>query len=96
MVNAHVEFLDQLYLAHELVIYQTLCDYWQRMESCETLMVLGHNPGLENLVAMIADVTLEMPTAAIAVFCFPDLPRRTHVPREISWLKHQIPKKLIE
>ncbi|MCU0710913.1 MAG: histidine phosphatase family protein [Pirellula sp.] len=94
--DAQVEFLDELYLAHELVIYQMLCDYWTRSNACETLMVLGHNPGMENLVAMIAGVPLEMPTAAVAVFCFPELPRRNHVPREISWLKHQTPKKLPE
>ena len=92
--TTRVEFLDELYLAHELVIYQILCDHWGELNSCETLMVLGHNPGMENLVSMLAGVPLEMPTAAVAVFCFPELPRGNNVPREISWLKHQTPKKL--
>ncbi|MFN7877611.1 MAG: SixA phosphatase family protein [Pirellula sp.] len=91
-----VEFLDELYLAHELVIYQTICDHWARFDSCETLMVLGHNPGMENLVSMLAGVSLEMPTAAVAAFCFPELPRRNNVPQEISWFKHQTPKMLPE
>jgi len=94
--STRVEFLDELYLAHELVIYQTLCDHWARLDPCETLMVLGHNPGMENLVSMIAGVPLEMPTASVAAFCFPELPRRNIVPREISWFKHQTPKTLSE
>jgi len=94
--KTQVEFMDELYLAHELVIYQTLCDQWSRRHDCKTLMVLGHNPGMENLVSMLAGVPLEMPTAAVAVFCFPELPSRNNVPQEISWLKHQTPKKLPE
>ena len=90
----HVEFMDELYLAHELVIYQTLCDQWHLRNECETVMVLGHNPGMENLVTMLSGVPTEMPTAAVAVFCFPELPNSDNIPREISWMKHQTPKKL--
>lgn len=94
--DTQVEFLDELYLAHELVIYQSLCDHWSNRMDCETLMVLGHNPGMENLVSMLAGAPLEMPTAAVAVFCFPEIPRRNNIPLEISWLKHQTPKRLPE
>ncbi len=54
-----VEFLDELYLAHELVI---LSDALRPLGSdgfMQTLMVLGHNPGIENLVSLIAGVPLE-------------------------------------
>ncbi|XZE20597.1 SixA phosphatase family protein [Pirellulaceae bacterium SH449] len=89
-----IEYLDSLYLAHELVIYQTICDYWEAHSQMDTLMVLGHNPGMENLVLMLAGVPLEMPTAAVAVFCIPAVPHRNNIPKEISWLKHQTPKRL--
>jgi phosphohistidine phosphatase len=37
----------------------------------ETLMLVGHNPGTEDLVSDLAQMRQAMPTAAVAIFTFP-------------------------
>ena len=40
-------------------------------DEVETLMVVGHNPGLESLVQMLGDKIDSMPTGALAVIMLP-------------------------
>ena len=74
--EAKVEVLDSLYLAGT----QTLEDHIKKNEDAETLMLIGHNPGMHDLAAGIssrsgalnqkAAMTLaaKMPTSAAALF----------------------------
>jgi len=54
-----------LYLAHPRDILFQIQDFGG---DAETLLVIGHNPGMMQLVSSLADQSIEMPTAAIAVF----------------------------
>lgn len=56
---------DSLYLATPETILRTI-----QSDGCgvERLMVLAHNPGITHFVSKLAGQSIEMPTAAIAVF----------------------------
>ena len=60
--DGDVEYSEDLYAAGPeayIEILQTLPDHFGRV------MVVGHNPGLEELVAMLTDEWVRMPTAAL-------------------------------
>ncbi|QDV66126.1 SixA phosphatase family protein [Crateriforma conspicua] len=56
---------DELYLASPAGILGVIAD---SAGDAETLMVVGHNPGMATLASLLAGRPLEMPTAAIAVY----------------------------
>ncbi|MEZ6095742.1 MAG: histidine phosphatase family protein [Pirellulaceae bacterium] len=59
-----VEFRTELYLASA----KTYRDVIKHAKpGVETLMILGHNPGMESLVSRLSNVEQHFPTAAIAV-----------------------------
>ncbi|MDG2222323.1 MAG: histidine phosphatase family protein [Rubripirellula sp.] len=60
-----VSFTDALYLASPESILQSIRA--DGMES-ERLMVIAHNPGISYLASLLAKQSIEMPTAAVAVF----------------------------
>jgi phosphohistidine phosphatase len=60
-----VSYSDALYLASPQLILKTI-----RSDACDatTLMAVAHNPGIAMLVSALAERSIEMPTAAVAVF----------------------------
>lgn len=56
---------DQLYLATSAMIWRFLV---RTPESVGRVMVVGHNPGMENLMRQMAGVDGDFPTAAVALF----------------------------
>lgn len=59
-----LRFLDELYLAQALTYLEVLADLGSHVE---TAMVVGHNPGLEELVSGLAARHVRYPTAALSV-----------------------------
>ena len=57
---------DNLYLASESTIL-AVAKSAPNLESKQRLLVLGHNPGMENLASIMSQCVIEMPTGAIAV-----------------------------
>jgi len=62
------EFLDELYLAEPDAIVRTLRDH---AGSSERVMVVGHNPGLETLVAYLTGERTELSTTAFVECTLP-------------------------
>jgi phosphohistidine phosphatase len=60
----HIQYLDELYLAAAASIVSIASKH----HSCASVLVLGHNPGMEQAVSYLGQDSLEMPTGAIAVF----------------------------
>jgi phosphohistidine phosphatase len=63
--------LQELYLASPNTILEAIREHGS--DSCQCLMVIGHNPGMEVLASMLAGRAIEMPTSAIAVFRLPSI-----------------------
>jgi phosphohistidine phosphatase len=61
-----LELIQELYLATPSTILKVIEQHGPRQAN--TLLVLGHNPGLENLASILAGKLVVMPTAALAVF----------------------------
>jgi phosphohistidine phosphatase SixA len=61
--NADVHWVDSLYAAEPGAYIEALR---QVPDEMELVMVVGHNPGLEELVAMLTDEWAGLPTAALA------------------------------
>lgn len=58
-----ISYLDELYLAPPSTYYNMLGAH---AGDANTVMVIGHNPGLENLVDQLTGQPASMPTAALA------------------------------
>ena len=56
-----IEFLDELYLAEPKAIVEAIRDH---AKSAGRVMVVGHNPGLEGLVASLTADHADLPTSA--------------------------------
>lgn len=60
-----IEVARQLYLAEPDTILHMIR---QTDPAVETLLLVGHNPGMEDLASMLAASIVPFPTAAVAVF----------------------------
>jgi len=63
-----IDFLDELYLAEPGAIVRALRDHGA---SAERVMVVGHNPGLEGLVANLTAERTDLPTTAFVECTLP-------------------------
>jgi phosphohistidine phosphatase len=59
-----IHFMDELYLAPAATLVSIASKYATR----GSILVLAHNPGMEDAASFLSRVSTEMPTAAIAVF----------------------------
>jgi phosphohistidine phosphatase len=66
-----ITFTSELYLASPLSIWQVISRSIDAKGVPKSLLVLGHNPGMESLVSNLSGTELEMPTATIAEFHVP-------------------------
>ena len=60
-LDAPVVFLDELYLAEPKAIVEVIR---RHAGAAESVMIVGHNPGLEGLVAELTSERTDLPTAA--------------------------------
>jgi phosphohistidine phosphatase len=67
-LEAPVDFLDALYLAEPAAILREIRAH---AKSSERVMVVGHNPGLENLVSTLTGERVELATTALAECILP-------------------------
>ncbi len=63
--NLNITFDETLYLASPESILNLI---GSTAGTSSTVLVLGHNPGMSYLVSMLSRESIELPTAAIAVF----------------------------
>jgi phosphohistidine phosphatase len=61
-------YLDELYLAPSERILRVAYEVWSQFPDEQVLLMLGHNPGMEDLVSELSGQPTSMPTAAIAIF----------------------------
>ena len=61
--SPEVIYLDELYLAPAAQILSIASKH----DSRNSLLVLGHNPGMEDLASYLSQARIEMPTAGIAL-----------------------------
>jgi phosphohistidine phosphatase len=82
----------QLYLAEPEDILAVLRDI---PENAGTVLIVGHNPGLENLVEQLTGEPFDMPTAALAQIVLPiDRWRDLHLSARGTLVGHWRPKEL--
>ncbi|HVE57279.1 MAG TPA: histidine phosphatase family protein [Pyrinomonadaceae bacterium] len=62
-VSKPVKFDERIYEASPLALFNLIREFDEKWESA---LIVGHNPGFENLVRMLTGETVSMPTAALA------------------------------
>ena len=69
--QAEVLTCRSLYLASP---QQIMSEVQGQHDSWQTVMVVGHNPGMQALVSQLSGLALDFPTAAVAAFQWPETP----------------------
>jgi phosphohistidine phosphatase len=62
-ISKPITFDERIYEASPLTLFNLIREFDEKYES---VLIVGHNPGFENLVRMLTGETLSMPTAALA------------------------------
>jgi phosphohistidine phosphatase len=62
-ISKPIEFDERIYEASPLALFNLIREFDQKRES---VLIIGHNPGFENLVRLLTGETVSMPTAALA------------------------------
>jgi len=62
-VSKPVKFDERIYEASPLTLFNLIREFDEKWES---VLIVGHNPGFENLVRMLTGEAVSMPTAALA------------------------------
>jgi phosphohistidine phosphatase len=62
--NAEIKYDDRIYEASPQVLLQVIADVKEKRES---VMLVGHNPGIEGLIRYLTGHKENMPTAALAI-----------------------------
>lgn len=62
-ISKPIIFDERIYEASPLALFNLIREFDEKYES---VMIVGHNPGFENLVRMLTGETVSMPTAALA------------------------------
>ena len=65
---APIEFDERIYEASPLTLFNLIREFDDAVES---VLLIGHNPGFENLVRVLTGETVAMPTAALAKINLP-------------------------
>jgi phosphohistidine phosphatase len=62
-ISRAVAFDERIYEASPLALFNLIREFDEKWES---VLIVGHNPGFENLVRILTGETVSMPTAALA------------------------------
>lgn len=84
--------ISELYLAPASKILDLIAG--QAPPETTKLLVVGHNPGLEELTSMLAEQFLAMPTAAVAVFRLPQDDWKVRIGDRIELVDFVVPRSL--
>jgi phosphohistidine phosphatase len=92
-------YFDELYLAPSEQILSVADKVYRQFPNDRVLLMIGHNPGMEDLVSELAGRPISMPTAAIAIFQLEREPEDGSVANIVVSSKFQLthfqtPKKL--
>lgn len=63
-IQSKISYHEGIYEANPFRLLQIVCELNEKHES---VMIVGHNPGLEGLIKILTDEARTMPTAALAV-----------------------------
>lgn len=66
--EGEIEYVPEFYPGDPMTHIETLADV---PDWCQIVMVVGHNPGLEELIYVLAGESARMPTAALAELSLP-------------------------
>ena len=58
-----ITFDERIYEASPLTLFNLIREFEEKYDS---VLIIGHNPGFENLVRVLTGETVQMPTAALA------------------------------
>ncbi len=64
--KGEILYIQSLYLGEPEAYLETLRDLREENDNLQTVLVIGHNPGLESLLQMLTDHLDCLPTSAIA------------------------------
>jgi phosphohistidine phosphatase len=78
-VKPEISFLDELYSATGGTILDTVASHAAR---ARTILIVGHNPGMEEAVWQLAGKPVHLSTSTVAVFEMDPKPGREHAPLE--------------
>ena len=89
--EGEIEYLDTFYMAEPEAFFERL----QTLQDVERVMIIGHNPGLESLLQILADEIKALPTAAVAqlsldISSWQDLNLNTRGKIKHLWLPREI------
>lgn len=62
-ISPPITFDERIYEASPLTLFNLIREFDDKVDSA---LLIGHNPGFENLVRMLTRETISMPTAALA------------------------------
>jgi phosphohistidine phosphatase len=62
-ISKPVKYDERIYEASPLTLFNLIREFDEKYES---VLIIGHNPGFENLVRVLTGETVSMPTAALA------------------------------
>jgi phosphohistidine phosphatase len=62
-ISKPVKFDERIYEASPLTLFNLIREFDENLES---VLIVGHNPGFENLVRLLTGESVQMPTAALA------------------------------
>ena len=62
-ISKPVVFDERIYEASPLTLFNLIREFDEKYKS---VLIIGHNPGFENLVRVLTGETVQMPTAALA------------------------------
>ena len=62
-----IEYLDSFYMAEPAIFYEKL----RLLPDVESVMIIGHNPGLETLLQLLDGNISSLPTAAVSIISLP-------------------------
>jgi phosphohistidine phosphatase len=69
--KGEILYVQSLYLGEPEAYLETLRDLKEQDDNLQTVLVIGHNPGLESLLQMLTDHLDCLPTSAIAYLKVP-------------------------
>src|SRR5215203_1198337 len=62
-ISRPITFDERIYEASPLTLFNLIREF---DEKYETVLIIGHNPGFENLVRVLTEMPVQMPTAGLA------------------------------
>ncbi len=86
--KGEIVYIQDLYLGEPEAYLSILRDLKEEPGDWKTVLMIGHNPGLESLVQLLTDRVESLPTSAIAHLKLPVRTWKAINPEVIAWLEN--------